>query len=63
MAEEFYWVVQVIGGQPSFNGPYRTRKAAELRADRIQGGEVHVMRSWTDNPQLARDEFMAEAAS
>ncbi len=61
--EEYFWVVQIVGGQRLFNGPYLHRDSAENRASRIHGGEIHVFRSWSNTAEQAENEFVGEIAN
>lgn len=60
MREEFWWVIQEVGGTKRFEGPYRTRKGAEARMERVQGGEVHLFRSWSSDAGEVEREFMED---
>ena len=63
MREEYWWVVQEIRGTRRFEGPYRTRTAAERRLERIQGGEVSLFRSWSRDVGEVEQEYLDERAS
>ncbi len=62
MSEEYFWVVHILSGTRRYDGPYKQRKSAEIRASHIQGGEVHVFRSWSDKPEEVEQEFVGEVA-
>ena len=42
------------------HGPYKSREAAANRYQRVKGGEVHLFKSWSDNPGEVEMEFRDE---
>ena len=56
----FYHVINVFKGSYSVQGTYKARDSAQRRADSIQGGETHVFKSPTREPEKALEEFREE---
>ena len=53
----WYYVITRIRGDLHIQGKYKTRDAAERRADKIQGGETHVFKSMSSEPEKVIQEF------
>lgn len=56
----YHYVMQVIRGTVVAHGPYRSSKAAENRYEKVQGGEIHLFKSYSSDPKEAIQEFNME---
>lgn len=57
---DYYWVMQEIGGRINAFGGYRSKDTAEKRESQINGGEVHIFTTDTNNAKQAIAEFQQE---
>lgn len=56
----WYYVINVHRGEPSVEGQYKSRDAAQHRVDKIQGGETHIFASFNSDPRQALSEWRDE---
>lgn len=56
----YHYVMQVIKGTVIAHGPYKSSEAAQNRYDKVRGGEVHMFKSYSPDPQDAIQEFNVE---
>jgi len=54
------WIVQEIGGNVYLHGPYKGKDAQQNRYEKVEGGEVSKFDSFSDVPEVVRQEFMDE---
>ena len=55
-----YAVIVRFKGNLGVHGIYKTRDAAQKRADRITGGEVHIMKTYSTDENQVLSEFRSE---
>jgi len=56
----YYWVVQELGGNSYFHGPYKTARARNSRYTKVRGGEVFKFNSRFEDIERAQQEFRDE---
>lgn len=56
----YYWLVQDLKGELLTHGPYMSSDSRDKRWENVSGGTVHKFDSFSQNPDIVKEEFKKE---